>query len=125
MKLGVSTRIYDSANVKELVASTLRSYGNNTMRKRGVDIANLGVDIAILGVDTAILGEDIAVLGVHVAILGVDIAILGVDIAILRRQEKGWGLQGEGEEGEVSRVRRLEAGWSTHGFGDTRSHKGS
>ena len=58
------------------MASTLRSYGNNTMRERGVHIAILGVDIAILRVD-------IAILGVHIAILGVDIAIPGVDIAIL------------------------------------------
>ena len=50
MKLGISIRTYDSPGVKELVASTLRSYGNNTMRKRGVDIAILGVVIAILGV---------------------------------------------------------------------------
>ena len=45
------------------MASTLRSYGNNTMRERGVDIAILGVDIAILGVDTEILGVDIAIPG--------------------------------------------------------------
>ena len=45
------------------MASTLRSYGKNTMRERGVDIAILGVDIAILGVDTEILGVDIAILG--------------------------------------------------------------
>ena len=96
-KLGVSTRICDSPNVKELlsVASTLRSYGNNTMRERGVDIAILGVDITVLGVDIAILGLDIVTLGVDIAILGVDITIVGVDIAIigvdratLRRQEK-------------------------------------
>ena len=78
----VSIRICDSPSAKELVASTLRSYGNNTMRERGVDIAIIGVDIAILGVDIAILGVDIAVLGVDIAIIGVDIAILGVDIAI-------------------------------------------
>ena len=76
-------RICDSPSVNELVASTLRSYGNNTMRKRGVDIAILGVDIAILGVDIAILDVDIVILGVDVAVLGVDIVILGVDIAIL------------------------------------------
>ena len=57
------------------MASTLRSYGNNTMRERGVDIAILGVDIAILGVD---------------------IAILGVDRAILRRQEKRGRVTGGG-----------------------------
>ena len=57
-KLGVSFRIYDSTSFKEQVASTLRSYGNNTMRERGVDIAILGVDIAVLGVDKAILGVD-------------------------------------------------------------------
>ena len=39
-----------------LVAATLRSYANNTMRHRDVDIAILGVDIAILGVNIAILG---------------------------------------------------------------------
>ena len=78
----VSIRICDSPSAKELVASTLRSYGNNTMRERGVDIAIIGVDIAILGVDIAILGVDIAVLGVDIAIIGEDIAILGVDIAI-------------------------------------------
>ena len=112
------------------MASTLRSYGNNTIRERGidieilcvyiailaVDIAILGIDIAILGVDIAILGVDIAILGVDIAILGVDIVTLGVAIAILRRQEKGWGLQ-RGEEGGVSRARRLEAGWSTREFG--------
>ena len=47
-KFRVSIRIYDSPSVKELVASTLRSYGNNTMHERGVDIEILGVDIAIL-----------------------------------------------------------------------------
>ena len=62
-KLGVSIRICDSPSVKELVASTLRSYGTNTTRERGVDIAILGVDIAILGVDIAILSVDIAILG--------------------------------------------------------------
>ena len=73
-KLGVSVRICDSPSVKELLASTLSSYGNNTMRERGVDIAILGVDIAILGVD---------------------IVILDVDRAILRRQEKrGGGYRG-------------------------------
>ena len=56
--------------VKELVASTLRSYGNNTMRERGVDIAILGVDIAILGVDIGILGVDMPILGVDIAVLG-------------------------------------------------------
>ena len=61
----------------------VRSYGNNTVRERGVDIATLGVDIAILGVDIAILGVDIAFLGVDIAILSVDIEILGVDTAIL------------------------------------------
>ena len=97
------------------------------MRLRGVDvvipsvdIAVLRVDIAILGVDIAIFGVDITTLGVDTAILGVDIAILGVDIAILRRQEKWWGLQGEGEEGEVRCVRRPEAGWSARELGDTR-----
>ena len=69
------------------MASTLRSYGNNTIRERGVDVAILGVDMAILVVDIAIL-------------------------AILRMQEKWRGYRGGGE-GEVSRVRRLEAGWST------------
>ena len=49
--------------------------------------------------------------------------IFDVDIAILRRQEKGWGLQGEGGGG-VGRVRRLEAGRSVREFVDTRSHKG-
>ena len=82
-KLGVSIRICDSPSVKKLVASTLRSYGNNTMRERGVDIAILGVDIAILGVD--------------IAILSVDIAIHGVDRAILRRQEKRGGATGGGK----------------------------
>ena len=52
------------------MASTLRSYGNNTMRERGVDITILGVGIAILDVDTAILGVDIAILGVDIAVLG-------------------------------------------------------
>ena len=66
------------------------------MRERGVDTSILGVDRAILAVDIAILGVDIATLGVDIAILGVDTAIHGVDIAILKRQEKGWGLQGEG-----------------------------
>ena len=79
----VSIGICDSPSAKELVVSTLRSYGNNTMRERGVDIAILGVDIAILGVGIAILGVDIAVLGVDIAILSVDIAIFGVDIAVL------------------------------------------
>ena len=69
-KLGVSIRICNSPSVKELVASTLRSYGNSTMRERGVDIAILSVDIAILGVDIAILGVDIAILGVDIAVLG-------------------------------------------------------
>ena len=78
----VSIRICDSPIAKELVANTLRSYGNNTMREWSVDIAILGVDIAILGVYIAIFGVDIAVLGVDIAILGVDIAILVVDIAI-------------------------------------------
>ena len=94
-KLGVSTRICDLPSVKKLVTSTLRSYGNNTMRERGVDIAILGVDIAILGVDITIHGVDIAILGVDIAIPGVDIAILGVDIAtlgvdraILKRQDE-------------------------------------
>ena len=117
MKVGVSIRIYDSPNVKELVVSTLRSYGNRTMRERGVDIAilgvdiailgvalailgvdtsALGVDIAILGVDKAILGVDIAILGVDIAILGVDIAIVGVGIANLRRREKKGGTIGGG-----------------------------
>ena len=54
-KLGVFIRICDSPSVKELVASTLKSYRNHTMRERGVDIAILGIDIAILGVDRAIL----------------------------------------------------------------------
>ena len=63
-KLGVSIRIYDSPSVKELVASTFRSYGNNKLRERGVDITVLGVYIAILGLDIAILGVDIAILGV-------------------------------------------------------------
>ena len=107
-KLGASIRICDSPSVKELVASTLRSYGNNTMRERGVDIATLGVDIAILGVDRAILrrqerrgrvtgggGVDIAVLGVDIAVLGVDVAILGVGIANMRRREKKGGATGE------------------------------
>ena len=69
-KLGVSIRICDSPSVKELVASTLRSYDNNTMRDRGIDIAILGVDIAILGVGIAILDVDIAILGVDIAVLG-------------------------------------------------------
>ena len=59
------------------MASTLRSYDNNTMRERGVDIAILGIDIPILGVDIATLAVDIAILGVDIAILGVDIAVLG------------------------------------------------
>ena len=63
------------------MASTLKSYSNNAMRERGVDIAILGVDITILGVDIAVLGVDIAVLGVDIAILGVDIAIRDVNIA--------------------------------------------
>ena len=67
------------------MASTLRSYGNSTMRERGVDIAILGVDIAILGGD--------------IAILSVDIATHGEDMAILRMQEKREGLQGEGGGG--------------------------
>ena len=83
------------------------------------------MDIATIGVDIKILGVDIAILGVDIAILGVDIARLDVDIAIPRKQKKGWGLQGEGEKGEVSRVRRLEAGWITREFGNTRSHKRS
>ena len=69
-KLGVSIRICDSPSVKELLASTLRSYGDNTMRERGVGIAILGVDIAILGVDVATLGVDIAILDVDIAVLG-------------------------------------------------------
>ena len=59
------------------MASTLRSYGNNTMPESGVDIATLGEDIAVLGVDIVILGVDIVILGVDIAILGVDIAVLG------------------------------------------------
>ena len=82
-KLGVSIIICDSPSVNEQVTSTLRSYGNDTIRKSGVDIAILGVDIAVLGVDTAILGVAIAILGVDIAVLGVDIVILGVDIVIL------------------------------------------
>ena len=82
-KLGVSTRICDSPSVKKLVTSTLRGYGNNTMRERGVDIAILVVGIVILGEDLAVLGVDIAALGVDIAILGIDTAILGVDLAIL------------------------------------------
>ena len=74
--------IYDSPSVMELVASTLRSYANSTMRKRGVDITILGVDTAVLGVD--------------IALIGVDIAILEVDTAILRRQEKWRGAAGGG-----------------------------
>ena len=93
------------------------------MRERGVDIAILVIGIAILGVGIAILGVDIAFLGVDITILGVDIAIFDVDIAILRRQEKGWGLQGKGGGG-VSRIRRLEAGWSIREFEYIRSHKG-
>ena len=99
-KLGVSIRICDSSSVKELVASTHRSYGNNTMRKRGVDIAILGVDRAILRRQEKrerLQGEggvDIAVLGVDIAVLGVDIAILSVDIANLRRREKKGGATG-------------------------------
>ena len=69
-KLGVSIRICDSPSVKELVASTLRSGGNNKMRERGVDIAILGVDIATLGEDMAVLGVDIVILGVDIAVLG-------------------------------------------------------
>ena len=64
------------------------------------------------------------ILGVDIAILGVDIAILDVDIAIPRRQEKGWGLQGEGGSGGVSRVGHREAGWIVREFVDTGSHKG-
>ena len=79
----VSIRICDSPSAKGLVASTLRSYGNNTMWERGVDIAILGVDIAILGVDIAVLGVDIAILRVDIAIPVVDIPIFGVDIAVL------------------------------------------
>ena len=45
------------------MGSKLRSYGNSTMRERGVDIAILGVDIATLGVDIVILRVDIAILG--------------------------------------------------------------
>ena len=41
-------RTYDSPSVRELVASTLRSYGTDTMRERGVDIPILDVDMAIL-----------------------------------------------------------------------------
>ena len=78
--LNIRLRAYDSPNVKEVVASG-PGCDDNTIAGRGVDIAILGVDIAILGVD---------------------IAILGVDIAILRRQEKGWGLQGEGGGGVVA-----------------------
>ena len=80
-KLGVSVRICDSPSVKELLASTLSSYGNNTMRERGVDIAILGVDIAVLGVD---------------------IAFLGVDIANLRRREKKGGATGRGGRGRFA-----------------------
>ena len=83
------------------MASTPRTYGNSTTRERGVDIAILVVDIVTLVVGIAILGVDIAILGVDIIILGVDIAILDVDIATLRRQEKGWGLQG-GEKGGLA-----------------------
>ena len=133
------------------MASTLRSYGNNIIRKRGVDITMLGVDIPILG----------------------------VVIANPTRQEKRGGATGGGtgrhsgprcrhsssrcrysnprcrhsnprcryssprcrhskpeearekgrryrrrEEGEVSRVRRLEAGWSAREFGGTKTYRG-
>ena len=45
------------------MASTLRRYGNDTMRERGIDITILGEDIEILSVDIAILGVDMAILG--------------------------------------------------------------
>ena len=63
------------------MASTLRSYGNNTMRERGVDIA---------------------IIGVYIAILGEEIAILGVDIAIFRMQEKKGGATGGGKRGRLA-----------------------
>ena len=72
------------------MASTRRSYGNNTMRERDVAIAILGVNIAILGV--------------NIAILGVDIAVLGVDRVILRRQEKRGGATGGGRGGTGSSI---------------------
>ena len=54
-------KIYDSPNVKEPVASTLRSYGNNTMRgtpgktilaaTRELNLGISGLDIGIAVVD--------------------------------------------------------------------------
>ena len=70
------------------MAGTLRSYSNNTMRERGVDIATLGVDIATLGID--------------ITTLGVDMTILGVDQAILRRQEKRGGATGGARRGRLA-----------------------
>ena len=67
------------------MSSTLRSYGNNTIREMSVDIVILGVDIAVLGVD--------------IAILSVSIEILCVDILILRMQEKKEGATGRGRRG--------------------------
>ena len=77
------------------MASTLRSYGNSTIRERCVDITILGIDIAILGVDIAIFGVDIT-------ILGVDIAIIGVDIATLKMQGKKGEATGGGNRGRLA-----------------------
>ena len=110
-KLGVSITICDSPSVKELVASTLRSYGNNTMRERGVDIAILGIDIAILGVDRAILRRQEKRGGATCGHRKPEGA-----------REKGRGYRGR-EEGEVSHAKRLEAGWITRESGGTKSRK--
>ena len=70
------------------MASTLRSYGNNTTRERGVDIAILGIDIAIPGVDRAILRRQEK--------------RLHVDIANLRGREKKGGATGGGRRGRLA-----------------------
>ena len=87
------------------MASTLRSYGNNTMRERGVDIAILGVDIAILGPRCRHNNRRCRYSKPEEAI------------------EKGRRYRGR-EEREVSRIRRFEIGWSTREFEGTKSHRG-
>ena len=116
-KLEISIRICESSSVKKLVASTLRSYGNNTTRERGVDIAILGVDIAILGVDIAILRVDIAVLGVDIEILDVNIAARAVEtaevagargcVAAETTKSRGWPKPGAASQ----RGRQKSRGW--------------
>ena len=121
-KLRVSIRICDSPSVKELVASTLKSYGNNKMRERGVDIAILGIDIAILGVDRAILRRQEKRGGATGRGRGRHSGPRCRHSKPEGAREKGRGYRGR-EEGEVSRTRRLEAGWIARESDGTKSRK--